>query len=51
MMKSKNIWKEQINKYNWDGINFSSEKNDWKKIGKNNVTIDLNFFYAKKEKK
>ena len=39
-----------INKYNWDGINFSSEKDYWKKIGKNNVTIDLNFFYAKKEK-
>ena len=39
-----------INKYYWEEINFSSEKNDWKKIGKNNVTIALNVLYAKKEK-
>ena len=24
-----------INKYNWEGINFPSEKDDWKKIEKN----------------
>ena len=29
------------NKYNWKGINFPSEKHDWKKIEKNNVTIAL----------
>ena len=40
-----------INKYNWEGINFSSEKDDWKKIGKNNVTIAFNDLYAKKRKK
>ena len=40
-----------INKYNWKGINFPSEKDDWKKFGKNNVAIALNVFYAKKEKK
>ena len=40
-----------INKYNWKGINFPSEKDDWKKIEKNNVTIVLNILYAKKEKK
>ena len=39
-----------INKYKWEGINFPSEKDDWKKIEKNNVTIALNIFYAKKEK-
>ena len=39
-----------INKYNWEGINFSSEKNGWKKIKKNNLTIALNFLHAKKEK-
>ena len=39
-----------INKYNWEGINFPSEKDDWKKIEKNNVTIALNVLYAKKEK-
>ena len=39
-----------INKYNWNGINFPSEKDDWKKIEKNNVIIALNVLYAKKEK-
>ena len=36
-----------ITKYNWEGTNFPSEKNDWKKIEKNNVTIALNVLYAK----
>ena len=39
-----------INKYNWEGINFPSQKDNWKKVEKNNVTIALNVFYAKKEK-
>ena len=39
-----------INKHNWQGINYSSEKDDWKKIKKNNLTIALNVLYAKKEK-
>ena len=42
--------KPSINKYQWKGIHFPSEKDDWKKIEKNNVTIVLNLFYAKKEK-
>ena len=42
--------KSFINKYNWKRITFPSEKDDWKKIEKNNVTIGLNVFYAKKEK-
>ena len=42
--------KSFINKYNWEGINFPSEKDDWKKFEKNNVTIALNVLYAKKEK-
>ena len=33
-----------INKYNCKEINFSSEKNDWKKLEKNKVTIALNVF-------
>ena len=37
-----------INKYNWEGIHFPSEKDDWKKAGKNNVTTALNVLYAKK---
>ena len=39
-----------INKYNWEKINFPSEKDDWKKFENNNVTIALNVLYAKKEK-
>ena len=37
-----------INKYNWKGINFQPEKDDWKKFEKNNVKIALNLLYAKK---
>ena len=39
-----------INKYNWKEIDFPSEKDDWKKVEKNNRTIALNVLYAKKEK-
>ena len=39
--------KSFINKNNWKGINFPSEKNGWKKIEKDNVTTDLNVLYAK----
>ena len=38
-----------INKCNWEGINFTSEKDDWKKLENNNVTIALNVLYAKKD--
>ena len=31
-------------------MNFPSEKDNWKKIEKNNLTIAFNFFYANKEK-
>ena len=40
-----------MNKYNWKGISFPSEKDHWKKIENTNVTIALNVLYAKKEKK
>ena len=39
-----------INKYKWEEINFPSEKDDWKKIDKSDVTIAVNVLYAKKEK-
>ena len=39
-----------MNTYNWERINYPSEKDDWKKFEKNNVTIALNVLYAKKEK-
>ena len=35
-----------INKFNWEGINYLSEKDDWKKFEKNNVAIALNSLYA-----
>ena len=37
-----------IDKYNWEGINYPSEKDDWTKIKKNNLTIAFNILYAKK---
>ena len=40
-----------INKYNSEGINFPSEKHDWKKIEKNNEIIVLNVLFTKKENK
>ena len=37
-----------INKYNWEGINYLSEKDDWGKFEKNNITISISVLYAKK---
>ena len=39
-----------IDKYNWEGINYPSEKDDWKITEKNNLTIGFNVLYGKKEK-
>ena len=39
-----------INKYKWEGINFSPEKGDRKKFEKNNLTIALNVLSSKKQK-
>ena len=36
-----------MNKYNWKGINFPSEKDNWKKFEKNNVTNALNVLHTK----
>ena len=35
---------------NYEEINYPSEKDNWKKIGKNSLTIALNVLYAKNEK-
>ena len=35
-----------IDEYNWEEINFPSEKDDWKKFEKNNITITLNVLYC-----
>ena len=40
--------KHFINKYNYKWTNVPSEKDHWKKTEKNNLTIVLNFFCAKK---
>ena len=42
--------KPYINKYKSEGINFPLEKDDSKKIEKNNLTVPLNVLYVKKEK-
>ena len=39
-----------INKYKWEGIHVPSEKDDWKRFEKYNVTISLNVSYTKKQK-
>ena len=33
-----------INKYNWERIIYPSEKDDWKKLKRNKLTIDLDVF-------
>ena len=35
----------------WEGINYPSKKDHWKKFEKNNVTIAPNVLYTKKKKK
>ena len=40
--------KSFINKYNLEEINFPSDKDDWEKIEKNNLTIAANVLHAKK---
>ena len=42
--------KPSINEYNWEGINFPPEKDDWKIFWKNNIAIALNVLHAKTEK-
>ena len=41
--------KSFMNKDKWKGIDFPSEKDNWKKIETNNLKIALNVLYAKKE--
>lgn len=49
---SKNIKKLAVmSKYDWEGTNYPSEKDDWKWFQKNNPTTALNALYGKKEKK
>ena len=39
-----------MNRHNWEGIDFSSKKDNWKKFEKSNLANVLNVLYAKKEK-
>ena len=43
-------FKAFTNIYNWEEINFPSEKDNWKNFKINNLKIVLNVLYAKKEK-
>ena len=36
-----------INEYNWDGIRYPSEMEDWKNFERNYLTIALNVLYEK----
>ena len=47
---SQSKFKSFINRYKSEGINFTSEKDDWQRFDKNNRKIALNVLYAKKEK-
>ena len=38
-----------IDKYNWKGINYPLEIDDWKTFEKNNLTIALNIWYIKEK--
>ena len=38
-----------INKYNWEGINYPSQIDDWKMFEKNNATIALHILYTKEK--
>ena len=42
--------KPSIVKYNWNGINYPSEINDWKIFEKSSLAIALNVLYGKNEK-
>ena len=35
-----------INQYDWKGINFPSQKEDWKKFESNNKSIALNILFV-----
>ena len=43
--------KPYINQYNWKGIKFLSDKEDWKKFEQNNKEIALNILFAPHNKK
>ena len=43
------IIKPFMNKYNWEGINYPSELDDWKSFEKNNPTIAFNILYTKEK--
>ena len=39
-----------VDKYNWEGINYPSKQDDWKKLEKSNLMIALNVLHTRKEK-
>ena len=58
-LNDEEIWKHSekitkikpfISKCKWEGMNFLSEKYDWKTFYKNYLTIGLNLLYVKTQK-
>ena len=43
--------KPYINQYNWKGIKFPSDKEDWKKFEENSKEIALNILFVPHNKK
>ena len=41
---------KNLDEYNWEGINYTWEKDDLKKLEKKNLAISLNSLYTKKKK-
>ena len=41
--------KSFINKYNWEGTNYPSKIDDWKRFEKNNWAIALDVLYTKEK--
>ena len=42
--------KALINRCNWEGINFPSEKDDWKRFEKTDLSITINVYMLKMKK-
>ena len=38
-----------INRYNWERINYSSKRDDWKEFEKNSPVIALNILFTKEK--
>ena len=51
LKKYQNVSHIFINQYNWKGIKFPSDKEDWEKFEQNNKEIALNILFVPHDKK